>query len=163
MNLLKLLLKFRQVRNSDQRCSSLILGLIIFVSGLMGQDLKMSSAHADTNLILKPEVPNSVAEPRLLHSFVAHTGIVKSLIFSPDSKILVSGGLDGIRVWDLVQQRPLFFSYQFTVHTQILDFVINLLFMDTINTNNLGILRTHEQVTEKTNHSRHRGHGEVKF
>jgi WD40 repeat protein len=108
-------------------------------------------------------VPNSVAEPRLLHSFVAHTGIVKSLIFSPDSKILVSGGLDGIRVWDLVQQRPLFFSYQFTVHTQILDFVINLLFMDTINTNNLGILRTHEQVTEKTNHSRHRGHGEVKF
>jgi len=144
MNLLKLLLKLRQVRNSDQRRSSLILGFIIFlfVSSLMGQDLKMSSAHANTNLILKQKVLNSVADPRLLHSFVTHTGIVKSLIFSPDSKILVSGGLDGIPVWDLVQQRPLFFSYQFTVHTQILDFVINLLFMDTINKKNLGILRT---------------------
>lgn len=103
MNLLKLLLKFRQVRNSDQGRSSLILGFIIFlfVSGSMGQDLKMSFTHADTNPILKPEVLNSVPETGLLHSFAADTGIVKSLIFSPDSKILVSGGLDGIRVWDL--------------------------------------------------------------
>ncbi len=40
-------------------------------------------------------------------SFVGHTSNVLSLAVSPDSKVLISGALDGIRMWDLLQQRPL--------------------------------------------------------
>ncbi|MDF5723918.1 MAG: WD40 repeat domain-containing protein [Rhizonema sp. PD37] len=40
-------------------------------------------------------------------SFVGHTSNVLSLAITPDSKILVSGAQDGIRLWDMVQQRPL--------------------------------------------------------
>ncbi|WP_373867165.1 WD40 repeat domain-containing protein [Trichormus variabilis] len=40
-------------------------------------------------------------------SFAEHTGQLLSLVASSDSKVLVSGGLDGIRLWDLPQQRPL--------------------------------------------------------
>ncbi|MDZ8029024.1 MAG: WD40 repeat domain-containing protein [Nostoc sp. DcaGUA01] len=40
-------------------------------------------------------------------SFVGHTSNVLSLAVSPDSKVLISGALDGIRLWDLLQQRPL--------------------------------------------------------
>lgn len=40
-------------------------------------------------------------------AFDGHTSPVLSLVTTPDSKILVSGGLDGIRLWDLEQQLPL--------------------------------------------------------
>lgn len=40
-------------------------------------------------------------------SFVGHSSSVLSLAISPDSRVLVSGALDGIRTWDLLQQRPL--------------------------------------------------------
>jgi WD40 repeat protein len=40
-------------------------------------------------------------------SFGEHSSQLLSLVASSDSKVLVSGGLDGIRLWDLRQQRPL--------------------------------------------------------
>ncbi|WP_082209737.1 WD40 repeat domain-containing protein [Fischerella sp. PCC 9605] len=40
-------------------------------------------------------------------SFIGHSSNVLSLAVTPDGKILASGGLDGIRLWDLIQQRPL--------------------------------------------------------
>jgi WD40 repeat protein len=43
---------------------------------------------------------------RFTRSFVGHTSNVLSLAVSPDSKVLISGALDGIRIWDLLQQRP---------------------------------------------------------
>ena len=44
---------------------------------------------------------------KFTRSFVGHTSNILSLAVSPNSKILVSGALDGIRIWDLLQQRPL--------------------------------------------------------
>ncbi|MDZ8224626.1 MAG: WD40 repeat domain-containing protein [Nostoc sp. ChiVER01] len=44
---------------------------------------------------------------KFTRSFVGHTSNVLSLAVSPDSKVLISGALDGIRIWDLLQQRPL--------------------------------------------------------
>jgi WD40 repeat protein len=44
---------------------------------------------------------------KFTRSFVGHTSNVLSLALSPNSKILASGGLDGIRLWDFLQQRPL--------------------------------------------------------
>lgn len=43
----------------------------------------------------------------LTRSFVGHTSNVLSLAITPNGKVLVSGALDGIRMWDLLQQRPL--------------------------------------------------------
>jgi WD40 repeat protein len=48
-------------------------------------------------------VPASLAHPQLMYIFYEHTGTIKSLTFSPNSRILVSGGAanDGIiRLWD---------------------------------------------------------------
>lgn len=44
---------------------------------------------------------------KFTRSFIGHTSNVLSLNITPDGKILVSGGLDGIRLWDLVNKRPL--------------------------------------------------------
>ena len=44
---------------------------------------------------------------KFTRAFVEHTSNILSLAVSPNSKTLVSGALDGIRVWDLPQQRPL--------------------------------------------------------
>ena len=44
---------------------------------------------------------------KFTRSFVGHTSNILSLAVSPNSKILVSGALDGIRIWNLLQQRPL--------------------------------------------------------
>jgi WD40 repeat protein len=44
---------------------------------------------------------------KFTRSFVAHTSNVLSLAVTPNGKVLVSGALDGIRMWDLLQQRPL--------------------------------------------------------
>ncbi|MEC4816154.1 MAG: WD40 repeat domain-containing protein [Scytonema sp. PMC 1069.18] len=44
---------------------------------------------------------------RFTRSFVGHTSNVLSLALSPNGKVLASGGLDGIRLWDFLQQRPL--------------------------------------------------------
>lgn len=43
----------------------------------------------------------------LTRTFIGHTSNVLSLAITPDSKILVSGAQDGIRLWDMVQKRPL--------------------------------------------------------
>ncbi len=50
----------------------------------------------------------SVANPQLLYTFIQHTGTIKSLAFTPDSRILVSGGYDNegiIRLWDTTTGR----------------------------------------------------------
>lgn len=44
---------------------------------------------------------------KFTRSFIGHTSNVLSLAATPDGKILASGGLDGIRLWDLVKKRPL--------------------------------------------------------
>lgn len=44
---------------------------------------------------------------KFTRSFVGHTSNVLSLAVTPNGKVLVSGALDGIRMWDLLQQRPL--------------------------------------------------------
>ncbi|WP_315788213.1 WD40 repeat domain-containing protein [Fischerella sp. JS2] len=44
---------------------------------------------------------------KFTRSFSGHTSNVLSLATTPDGKILASGGLDGIRLWDLVKKRPL--------------------------------------------------------
>ena len=41
-------------------------------------------------------------------TFTEHSSNVLSVAISPDSRILVSGGLDGIKVWDLQAARPLY-------------------------------------------------------
>ncbi|NEP49097.1 MAG: WD40 repeat domain-containing protein [Moorea sp. SIO3C2] len=41
-------------------------------------------------------------------TFLGHRSNLLSLAMTSDSKVLVTGGLDGIRVWDLRNQRPLY-------------------------------------------------------
>jgi WD40 repeat protein len=41
-------------------------------------------------------------------TFLEHSSNVMSLVITPDSEILISGALDGIRVWNLKPQRPLY-------------------------------------------------------
>ncbi len=56
---------------------------------------------------------------KFTRSFVEHTSNVLSIAVSPDSKVLVSGALDGIRLWDLLQRRPLATLTRFdnSIHT----------------------------------------------
>jgi len=49
----------------------------------------------------------SLENYKFIRTFRAHSSNVLSLAVTPDSKVFVSGALDGIRVWDLLQQRPL--------------------------------------------------------
>ncbi len=49
----------------------------------------------------------NLATNKFTRSFVGHTSNVLSIAVTPDSKVLVSGALDGIRLWDLIQRRPL--------------------------------------------------------
>ncbi len=49
----------------------------------------------------------SLKNLKFTRSFVGHTSNILSLAVSSNSKILVSGALDGIKMWDLLQQRPL--------------------------------------------------------
>jgi WD40 repeat protein len=46
----------------------------------------------------------NLSNNRLSRSFMEHSTNVISLAVSPDSRVLVSGALDGIRMWDLLQQ-----------------------------------------------------------
>jgi WD40 repeat protein len=43
-----------------------------------------------------------------LFSFFEHSNNILSMVISPDSRVMVTGGLDGIRVWNLTPQRPVF-------------------------------------------------------
>ena len=49
----------------------------------------------------------NLATNKFTRSFVGHTSNVLSIAVTPDSKVLVSGALDGIRLWNLNQRRPL--------------------------------------------------------
>nr|WP_246275582.1 WD40 repeat domain-containing protein [Brasilonema bromeliae] len=52
--------------------------------------------------------PSSVANPQLLYTFTEHSGTIQSLAFTPDSRILISGGYDNegiIRLWDMTTGR----------------------------------------------------------
>ncbi|TVQ49220.1 MAG: WD40 repeat domain-containing protein [Gloeocapsa sp. DLM2.Bin57] len=43
-----------------------------------------------------------------LFTFFEHGSNILSMVISPDSSVMVTGGLDGIRVWNLIPQRPIF-------------------------------------------------------
>ncbi|MHC5828833.1 MAG: WD40 repeat domain-containing protein, partial [Nostoc sp.] len=63
-------------------------------------------AHAAVEITPNSQTSNSFANnAQLLYTLKGHNGTVKSLAFSPDSKILVSGGAENegvIRVWNPV-------------------------------------------------------------
>lgn len=50
-------------------------------------------------------------------TFLEHTSNLLSLAMTPDSRTLITGGLDGIRVWDLRTQRPLYNMVRFDNQT----------------------------------------------
>jgi WD40 repeat protein len=58
---------------------------------------------ADAVEVTPSQAPQSFANPQLLYTFSGHAGTIKSLAFSPDSKIIVSGGAENegvIRLWN---------------------------------------------------------------
>jgi WD40 repeat protein len=60
----------------------------------------------------------NLSNSKFTRSFVGHSSSVLSIAVTPDSKVLISGALDGIRMWDLLQQRPLATLVRFdNVHT----------------------------------------------
>ncbi|HEY9651803.1 MAG TPA: WD40 repeat domain-containing protein [Coleofasciculaceae cyanobacterium] len=50
-------------------------------------------------------------------TFLDHTSNLLAMAMTPDSQTLVTGGLDGIRVWDLRTQRPLYNMVRFDNQT----------------------------------------------
>jgi WD40 repeat protein/serine/threonine protein kinase len=73
--------------------SSRVTGLSFAPRGAGGQRLASSSDDGTVRLW-------DVAGRRLLHTCRGHSGAVRAVAFAPDGKSLVSGGEDGIRVWD---------------------------------------------------------------
>ncbi|NET62232.1 MAG: WD40 repeat domain-containing protein [Symploca sp. SIO2E6] len=53
-------------------------------------------------------------------TFLDHSSNILSLAITPDSKTLVTGALDGIRLWDLQKQRPLYILNRFDHQTYAL-------------------------------------------
>lgn len=54
---------------------------------------------------------------RYTRTFLDHTSNLLALAMTPDSQTLITGGLDGIRVWDLRTQRPLYNMVRFDNQT----------------------------------------------
>jgi len=53
-------------------------------------------------------------------TFLDHSSNILSLAITPDSKTLITGALDGIRLWDLTKQRPLYTLNRFDHQTYAL-------------------------------------------
>ncbi len=53
-------------------------------------------------------------------TFLDHSSNILSLAITPDSKTLITGALDGIRLWDLMKQRPLYTLNRFDHQTYAL-------------------------------------------
>lgn len=68
----------------------------------------LASGSSDTTLNLW-----NLRTNRFTRTFVAHTGVILALAVTADSKMLVSAATDGVRAWDLVQQRSLGALVQF--------------------------------------------------
>lgn len=68
----------------------------------------LASGSSDTSLNLW-----NLRTNRFTKTFVAHTGVILALAVTPDSKMLVSAATDGVRAWDLIQQRSLGALVQF--------------------------------------------------
>ncbi|MFM2062067.1 MAG: hypothetical protein RLZZ507_1737 [Cyanobacteriota bacterium] len=76
---------------------------VVAVSISISQDFSTHPAQAANKVNIDSLDSRSVIHPRLLHTLRGHTGTVKSLNFSPNGKILVSGGSDNepiIRFWN---------------------------------------------------------------
>lgn len=54
---------------------------------------------------------------RYTRTFLDHTSNLLAMAVAPDNQTLVTGGLDGIRVWDLRTQRPLYNMVRFDNQT----------------------------------------------
>nr|WP_198015034.1 WD40 repeat domain-containing protein [Mastigocladopsis repens] len=72
-------------------------------SMIISPDGQTLASCSDDNTINLWNLKNN----KFTRSFVGHTSNVLSLAVTPNGKVLVSGALDGIRMWDLLQQRPL--------------------------------------------------------
>ena len=53
-------------------------------------------------------------------AIINHFHPILALVISPDNRVLVSGGLDGLRVWDLAARRPLYTLARFETPTYTL-------------------------------------------
>jgi sugar lactone lactonase YvrE len=76
-----------------------------------GQTLVSSGTDAIINLwsLIPPEGEDEVSfKKEYRTSFLEHSNSVLAVAISPDGNILVSGGLDGLRVWTLNPRRPLY-------------------------------------------------------
>lgn len=54
---------------------------------------------------------------RYERALMNHFSAILALAISPDNRVLVSGGFDGIRVWDLAAQRPIYTLARFETPT----------------------------------------------
>lgn len=62
----------------------------------------------------------SRSKAQYTRTFVANTSNVLAMDITPDSQTLISGSLDGIRLWDLRTQRPLYILNRFDMQTYAL-------------------------------------------
>ncbi|MGH7999357.1 MAG: WD40 repeat domain-containing protein, partial [Brasilonema sp.] len=62
-----------------------------------------SAISAEVQVAPVAQPTTSITNPQLIYTFTEHSGTIKSLVFTPDSRTLISGGYDNegiIRLWD---------------------------------------------------------------
>ncbi|MEO1763240.1 MAG: WD40 repeat domain-containing protein, partial [Cyanobacteria bacterium J06629_18] len=89
-----------------KRLTAVLLGVV----GIVGITNLPSIKPATAQVVIGQTTTNSFTNPKLTHTFNGHKGAVKSVFFSPDGRMLVSGGSnnDGIiHLWNLKKKKKL--------------------------------------------------------